>query len=60
MSDRLIPLVLIKANVCRLRPKLVQDGFNVLNGDRLIYFPSTSRQKEFHRQFGAILESAGI
>jgi hypothetical protein len=61
MSDRSIPIVLIKENVCRiLRPKLVQDGFNVLNRDRLIYFPSTSRQKEFHRQFGAILESAGI
>jgi hypothetical protein len=61
MSDRSIPIVLIKENVCRiLRPKLVQDGFNVLNGERLIYFPSTSRQKEFHRQFSAILESAEI
>jgi hypothetical protein len=61
MSDRSIPLVLIKKNVCRiLKPKLVQDGFNVLNGDCLIYFPSTGQQKEFHRQFGAILESAEI
>src|SRR6266571_752873 len=58
MSDRSISLVVIKKNVCRiLKPKLVQDGFNVLNGDRLIYFPSTGQQKEFHRQFGAILES---
>jgi hypothetical protein len=61
MPDRPSPLILIKKNVCRiLEPKLVQDGFNVLNGGRVIYFPSTGRQKEFHREFGAILESAGI
>jgi hypothetical protein len=60
-SDRSIPVVLIKTNVCRiLKPKLVQDGFNVINGDHVVYFPSTGRQKEFHRQFGAILEDAGL
>jgi hypothetical protein len=61
MSDRSIPIVLIKENVCRiLRPKLVRDGFNVLNGERLIYFPGNGWQTEFHRQFRAILESAEI
>jgi hypothetical protein len=35
LSDQSVPLVLIKKNVCRiLQPKLVEDGFNVLNGDR--------------------------
>jgi hypothetical protein len=57
MSDRSIPLVLIKANVCRiLEPKLTDDGFNVLNGGRITYFPSTGRQKEFQRQFSAIVK----
>jgi len=61
MSDRSIPLVLIKENVCRiLEPKLAEDGLNVLNGGRVIYFPSTGRQKQFHRQFSTIVESAGI
>ncbi len=61
ISDRSIPLVLIKANVCRiLEPKLAKDGFNVLNGGRVIPFPSTGHQKEFHQQFGAILESTGM
>ena len=56
-----IPLILIKENVCRiLEPKLREDGFNVLNGGRVVYFPSTGRQMEFRRQFGAILETAGI
>jgi hypothetical protein len=61
MPDRSIPLILIKENVCRiLEHKLVQDKFNVLNRGSVIYFPSTGRQKDFYRQFGAILESAGI
>ena len=61
MSNQLTPLVLIKANVCRiLESRLAQDGFNVLNRGRVIYFPSTGRQKDFFQQFGAILEDAGI
>jgi hypothetical protein len=58
MADRSTPLVLIKTNVCRLlEPKLRQDGFNVLNRGRVIYFPSTGRQKEFQRQFSKVLQS---
>jgi hypothetical protein len=61
MSDRSTPLVLIKENVCRiLEAKLARDGFTVLNRGRVIYFPSTGRQKDFLQQFGAILEDAGI
>jgi hypothetical protein len=57
MSGRVIPVVLIKANVCRiLEPKLADDGFNVLNSGRVIYFPSNSRQKEFPRQFSAVVK----
>jgi hypothetical protein len=59
--DRLAPLVLIKANVCRLlEPKLVQDGFNVVNRGIVIPFPSTGQQKRFREKFSLIMKSAGI
>jgi hypothetical protein len=58
MPDRSKPVVLIKANICRLlEPKLREDGFNVLNCGRSVYFPSSGRQPDFHRQFEAILSS---
>ncbi|HEY7999902.1 MAG TPA: hypothetical protein VIE87_13870 [Pseudolabrys sp.] len=61
IADRLTPLILIKANVCRiLGPKLEAEGFNVLNCGRAIYFPSTGRQKEFQKQFAEILRSTEI
>lgn len=53
-----VPLILLKANVCDLlEPKLVKDGFNVLNRGRRVYFPSHGRQNDFDRQFGAIVGS---
>jgi hypothetical protein len=56
MPNRSIPLVLIKANVCRiLEPLLSKDGFSVLNGGKAIYFPSNGRQTEFKNQFSAVL-----
>jgi hypothetical protein len=59
--DRSSPLILIKANVCRLlNPRLVRDGFDVVNGDRAVPFPSTGQQKKFQQQFAAILRSAEI
>ena len=59
--NRSTPLILIKANVCRiLGPLLQQEGFNVLNRGRVIYFPSSGQQTRFHEQFGTILKSAGI
>jgi hypothetical protein len=60
LPDRSIPIILIKVNVCKLlQPRLSKDGFNVLNAGRVVYFPSHGRQKDFHRQFGAILKSLG-
>jgi hypothetical protein len=59
LPDRSVPVVLIKANVCRLEPWLREDGFNVLNRGSVVYFPSNGRQKEFHEQFGMILKSLG-
>ena len=51
-----IPLILIKANVCKLlEPKLKEDGFNVLNKCRSVHFPSHGRQPDFDRQFREIV-----
>jgi hypothetical protein len=59
MAGRSAPLVLIKKNVCRLlEAKLTKDGFTVLNDGCVVYFPSTGRQKEFQRQFSAVLSAA--
>jgi hypothetical protein len=59
--DHSLPLVLIKKNICKvLEPKLVQNGFTVLNRGKGVPFPSTGRQKEFHQQFSAILEAATL
>jgi hypothetical protein len=61
LSDRSAPIILMKANVCRLlEPKLAEDGFNVLNHGRAVYFPNNGRQPDFKRQFSAILKSAKI
>jgi hypothetical protein len=49
-------VVLIKANVCLLlEPKLIADGFRVINAGRTIYFPSNGRQRDFRRQFAEIV-----
>ncbi|QDW35830.1 hypothetical protein FFI89_000950 [Bradyrhizobium sp. KBS0727] len=57
--DRSVPLVLIKANVCRvLEPQLSKDGFTVLNGGRAIYFPSHGRQTDFKKQFSAVVSGS--
>ena len=54
-----VPLVLIKANVCKLLdPRLEKDGFNVLNKGRIVYFPSSGRQRDFDRQFREIVPQA--
>jgi hypothetical protein len=56
MPNRSIPLVLIKANVCRtLEPLLLNDGFTVLNSGRVIYFPSHGQQSKFKQQFAEVL-----
>jgi hypothetical protein len=59
LPDRSIPIILMKANVCRLlEPKLADDGFTVLNHGRVVYFPGTGRQNDFQRQFSSIHKSA--
>jgi hypothetical protein len=60
MPDRLKPLVLIKANVCRILEPKLKDEFRVLNDGIVIPFPSDGHQKEFHEKFGLLIKSAGI
>ena len=51
------PSVLIKKNVCQiLEPMLADDGFDVLNRGRVVYFPVSYHLPAFHRQFGEILK----
>jgi hypothetical protein len=58
MANRSVPLILIKANVCRLlEPLLSKDGFTVLNGGKSIYFPSNGQQTNFKNQFSAVLRT---
>jgi hypothetical protein len=60
-SDPSLPIVLLKANVCRLlEPKLTSDGFNVINRGQPIYFPSNGQQNKSKQQFVSILKAAGI
>jgi hypothetical protein len=52
LRDRSTPVALLKANVCRLlEPRLLLDGFNVINRGRAVYFPSTGQQRKFQAQF---------
>jgi hypothetical protein len=61
LRDRSVPEVLIKVNVCRiLEPKLVVDGFKVINNCVVIPFPSHGQQKKFAERFSAVLKAAGI
>jgi len=58
LPDRSTPIILMKANVCLLLEcRLTEDGFNVRNNGRVVYFPSTGRQKDFQRQFSEILKN---
>jgi hypothetical protein len=61
LAVRETPLILVKANICRLlEPLLIADRFKVINNGRPIYFPSHGRQNQFHEQFSTILASANI
>jgi hypothetical protein len=53
-----IPILLVKANVCRLlEPRLLQDGFKVINEGIVIPFPSTGNQKVFQTRIEPLLRS---
>jgi len=55
--SQVVPLLLIKENVCRiLEPRLVQDGFNVLNRGVVLPFPSTGQQTKFWNEVRTIPE----
>ena len=61
MSDRSTPLILIKANVCKiLEPRLLKDGFNVINCGHRIYFPAMGHQGKFLDQVRAVLSSENV
>ena len=61
LPDKSVPIILVKVNVLRLlQRKLATDGFNVINGDIVVYFPSSSRQRDFQRRFAAVLKSIGL
>lgn len=54
---REIPLILIKANVCKLlEPKLTKDGFKVLNKGRTVRFPAFGNQAFFDKQFREVVQ----
>jgi hypothetical protein len=58
--DRSTPVVLIKANVCKvLEPRLVKDGFRVLNRGIRPPFP-TYQPDKFREDFNRILRSAAV
>jgi hypothetical protein len=61
LSNRSVPIILVKKNVCRLlERRLTDDGFNVLNHGRDVYFPSTGRQNDFQRQFSEVRKGTKV
>ena len=47
--EKKIPLILVKANICEiLEPLLNDNGFNVLNNNEQVNFPSHGHQNCFH------------
>lgn len=53
--DKQIPLILVKANICKLlESKLTGHGFRVLNDGIKIPYPSSGQQKVFHEKVGNI------
>jgi hypothetical protein len=54
-----VPLVVVKANICRLlKPRLSREGFTIANSED-IPFPGTGRQKEFHERVELVLSRIG-
>ena len=51
-----IPILLVKANVCRLlEERLVADGFNVINKGTIVPFPASGQQGRFRTAATSIL-----
>lgn len=60
LSDRSTPLILVKKNVCELlERRLTAEGFNVLNGRKIIPFPLYRRRK-FREIFAALVKAVKV
>ena len=52
------PIVLVKRNICTLlEPRLVADGFRVINRGQRVPFPSHGWQHTFHQRVASILRT---
>lgn len=50
IRNKRVKIVLVKANICRLLEEpLTAAGFNVINNETVIPFPSHGNQKKFHQ-----------
>jgi hypothetical protein len=48
-SDKEVPIIIVKANVCKLLDhRLSEKGFNIINKGAIIPFPSHGQQNKFH------------
>ncbi len=60
-ADRQIPIILVKANICRmLDRRLTQEGFVVQNKGVVVPFPSNGWQKRFLEQINKFHKVAKI
>lgn len=54
-SDKKVPIVLVKVNICRLlENRLIAKDFNIKNNGIEVPFPSTGQQKRFHSKISKI------
>ena len=59
--DKNTPLILVKANICRLMESpLKKEGFKVANERAVIPFPSTGQQGKFRKQIALVFERTGL
>lgn len=56
--DRQIPILLLKANVCRLlESRLLNDQFNVINNRKIVPFPAFGQQSKFAQVIEGMLSN---
>ncbi len=60
MGVKVIPLILVKKNICLLEPRLAKKGFTVLNNGTMIPFPAFGHQKRFHEIVKKILSESNL
>lgn len=54
-ADKKVPLVLVKANICRLlEPLLKQEDFLIKNNGVVVPFPSSGQQKRFREEISKL------